>query len=107
MTPAETLLWRYIKAHRVDRLGFRRQVPIGAYIFDFVCHSTRLIIELDGESHDFASQLVGDQRRDAWAVAQGYAVLRFDNEDVLTNLEGVVEMIRETAKSNAGGRLHP
>jgi very-short-patch-repair endonuclease len=97
MTRAETLLWRYIKARRIDGLLFRRQVPMRGYIADFVCHSQRLIVELDGESHDFESKIQQDAKRDAWFVAEGYTVLRFTNEDVLTNLSGVVETIRNTA----------
>ena len=99
MTRAETLLWRYIKAHRIDGLGFRRQVPIGAYVADFACHAARLVIELDGESHDFVSRQRSDERRDAWFKSQGYRVLRFTNEDVQKNLEGVVQVIREAAAS--------
>src|SRR5258708_28397187 len=97
MTRAETLLWRYLKAHHVDGLGFRRQVPIRGYIADFVCHSALLIVELDGESHDFESRQRGDARRDLWFRSEGYTVLRFINEDVLTNLEGVVAAIREAS----------
>jgi len=103
MTRAETLLWRYIKAHGLDGLGFRRQVPMGAYILDFACHSARLVIELDGESHDFVSRQKQDRHRDAWLEGQGYAVRRFSNEDVITNLEGVVAMICEAAKHRARG----
>src|SRR5262249_17296370 len=89
MTRAETLLWRYIKAHRIDDLGFRRQVPIRNYIADFVCHSARLIVEIDGESHDLESRQLRDKARDEWFQSQGYAVLRFTNSDVLRNLSGV------------------
>src|SRR5262245_22450108 len=94
MTRAETLLWRYLKAHHIDDLGFRRQVPMQNYIADFVCHSARLVVEIDGESHDCASRQRRDQRRDAWFRSQGYTVLRFTNDDVLKNLEGVVEPVR-------------
>jgi len=100
MTRAETLLWRYIKARRVDGLLFRRQVPMHKYIADFVCHSHRLIVELDGESHDFESRIQQDAERDAWFVSQGYTVVRFTNEQVLTNLEGVVEAIRAEASKH-------
>jgi very-short-patch-repair endonuclease len=61
MTRAETLLWRYLKANRIDALGFRRQVPIRNYIADFVCFSAKLIIELDGESHDFEERRTSDR----------------------------------------------
>jgi very-short-patch-repair endonuclease len=97
MTRAETLLWRYLKAHHIDGLGFRRQVPMQAYVADFACHSTRLIVELDGESHNFESRQRSDGQRDEWFRSQGYTVLRFTNEQVLTNLEGVVAAIREAS----------
>jgi very-short-patch-repair endonuclease len=103
MTRAETLLWRYIKAHRIDGLAFRRQVPMHGYIADFVCHAARLIVELDGESHDFASRQNSDAARDAWFKAQGYAVLRFTNDNVMKNLPGVVEAIRTTASARLSG----
>src|SRR5260370_22762781 len=86
MTRAETLLWRYLKAHHIDGLGFRRQVPMRDYVADFACHSARLIVELDGESHDFKSRQRSDLTRDTWLRSQGYTVLRFTNDDVLTNL---------------------
>ena len=73
MTRAETLLWRYLKAHRIDGLGFRRQVPMRGYVADFACHAARLIVELDGESHDFESRQRSDLARDAWLRSQGYA----------------------------------
>src|SRR6266404_2051624 len=88
MPRAETLLWRYLKANRIDGLGFRRQTPIQNYIADFVCFSAKLIVELDGESHDFE---------------EGFQVLRFTNDQVMSNLEGVVEVIRQTAKARMDG----
>ncbi len=101
MTRAETLLWRYLKAHHVDGLGFRRQVPFQKYIADFVCHSARIVVEVDGEIHDFKSRYQSDQKRDKWFKSQGYIVLRFTNEEVLKNLEGVIALIRETASSRS------
>jgi very-short-patch-repair endonuclease len=103
MTRAETLLWRYLKAGRMDGLGCRRQVPIKNYIADFVCLSIKLIVELDGESHDFEERQKADQRRDAFFVSQGFQVMRFTNEQVTSNLEGVVEAIRQAASSRASG----
>jgi very-short-patch-repair endonuclease len=93
MTRAETLLWRHLKAHRLATLGFRRQTPMGDYVADFVAHSCKLIVEVDGESHDFAERVQHDQRRDRWFASRGYRVLRFANDDVLKNLEGVVTAI--------------
>ncbi|SDT29348.1 endonuclease domain-containing protein [Bradyrhizobium canariense] len=103
MTPAETLLWRYLKAGRVDGLGFRRQTPIQNYIVDFLCHSAKLIVELDGVSHDFEEQMRADEKRDAFFVSEGFQVLRFRNEQVMSHLEGVVETIRQAASSRASG----
>jgi very-short-patch-repair endonuclease len=103
MTRAETLLWRYVKADRIDGLGFRRQVPIRNYIADFVCLSAKLIVELDGESHDFEERQTADDSRDAFFVSEGFQVLRFTNEQVMSNLEGVVEIIRQTAAARMEG----
>ena len=103
MTRAETLLWRYLKANRLDGLGFRRQTPIRNYIADFICMSAKLIVELDGESHDFDERQKADQKRDAFFVSEGFQVLRFTNEQVMSNLEGVVETIRHATSSRARG----
>ena len=75
-------------------LKFKRQKPMGHYIVDFVCVERRLIIELDGGQH--AEQTVHDQHRDAWLRSEGYTVLRFWNNDVMQNVEGVFEQIRCT-----------
>jgi len=103
MTRAETLLWRYVKANRIDGLGFRRQIPIRNYIADFACLSARLIVELDGESHDFEERQKADQNRDAFFESEGFQVLHFTNDQVMSNLEGVVEVIRQTAKARMDG----
>jgi very-short-patch-repair endonuclease len=101
MTRAETLLWRYLKADRLAGLAFRRQTPIGRYIADFVAHSGKLIVELDGESHDFEERIRRDEQRDRWFASRGYRVLRFTNDDVMKNLEGVVLSIVEAAEQAA------
>jgi very-short-patch-repair endonuclease len=103
MTRAETLLWRYVKADRIDGLGFRRQVPIQNYIADFICMSAKIVVELDGESHDFEERQTADQNRDAFFISEGFQVLRFTNEQVMANLEGVVETIRQTAANHVRG----
>ncbi|MHC2466544.1 endonuclease domain-containing protein [Bradyrhizobium embrapense] len=103
MTRAETLLWRHLKANRMDGVGFRRQTPIKNYVVDFVCFSANLIIELDGDSHDFEERQKADERRDAFFISEGFRVLRFTNEQVTSNLEGVVEAIREATRVGASG----
>ena len=70
---------------------------MGPYIADFVCHEAHLVIEIDGDTHDFEARQRYDLRRDAWFASRGYIVLRISNEEVLGNLEGVWELIRATA----------
>jgi very-short-patch-repair endonuclease len=101
MTRAETLLWRHLKAHRLAAIGFRRQSPMGDYIADFVAHSGKLVIEVDGESHDFEERQRHDEKRDQWFASRGYLVLRFTNDDVVKNLEGVVLAIALAAEQAA------
>ena len=101
MTRAETLLWCHLKAHRLARLGFRRQAPMGNYIADFVAHSCKLIVEIDGQSHDFEECIQHDERRDAWFGSRGYRMLRFTNDDVMKNLEGVALAILQAAEPGA------
>ena len=93
MTGAERKLWYALRAHRLNRLGFRRQVPLGPYILDFVCHDLGLVIEVDGGQHFSASYAARDSVRDRWLGTQGYRVIRFANNEVLTNLRGVLEYL--------------
>ncbi len=99
-TEAEQRLWYHLRAHRFMGLKFKRQKPIGRYIVDFVCLEHRLIIELDGGQH--SEQVAHDQHRDAWLRNQGYTVLRFWNNDVMQQLEGVLEQIRCTLSLSPG-----
>ena len=91
-TDAETCLWRHLRAHRLDGQKFKRQQPIGNYIVDFVCFEAKLIVEVDGGQHN---ECVADTRRDEWLKSQGFAVLRFWNNEVLQNIEGVLTRILE------------
>jgi very-short-patch-repair endonuclease len=90
-TPTERLLWTALSNRKVDGYKFSRQIPVGPYFADFLCREARLVVELDGFSHDLNQDY--DQRRDAFMKAQGYQLLRFNNADVMNNLEGVVETI--------------
>jgi very-short-patch-repair endonuclease len=73
--------------------GFRRQTPIGPYIVDFVSHSAKLIVELDGGQHFDAAYEARDAKRDKFLRSKGFRILRFSNYDVITNLEGVWTVI--------------
>jgi very-short-patch-repair endonuclease len=74
---------------------FRRQAPIGPYFADFACHTQRIVIELDGGQHEEATQAKRDGNRDEYMKANGYRVLRFWNNDVMKNLDGVLQVIVE------------
>jgi|GEM_PF-700372 len=87
-TDAERLLWLHLSARKVAGIRFNRQFPIGPFIGDFVSRSAKLVIELDGGHH--AEQVEADARRTAYLKVQGYRVIRFWNNDVLGNVEGVV-----------------
>ncbi len=93
MTEAEKIIWGALRAHRMYGVSFRRQTPIGPYIADFVAHSAKLVIELDGGQHFEPAALKRDQRRDAFLQSKGFAVLRFTNHDVMLNRQGVLETI--------------
>jgi very-short-patch-repair endonuclease len=92
-TEAERKLWWHLR-HRLPVLGthFRRQVRIKRYIVDFACHAAHLVVEIDGGQH--ASTTVADAERTKILEANGYRVLRFWNNDVLGNMEGVLEEIQ-------------
>ena len=89
-TEAERALWRVLRAKRLEGWKFRRQVRIDRYIVDFICFENRLVVEADGSQH---SENAYDQARDAYLYAQGFRVLRFWNNDVLANPEGVLTAI--------------
>ena len=101
-TVAEAILWNAIRRRHLG-VRFRRQEPIGPFIADFVCRSHRLVVELDGASHD---DLARDARRDAWMARHGWFVLRFDNEDVVGDLEGTLWHI-EVALEDPRGVADP
>ncbi len=99
-TPAERLLWQYL-ARRQLGAKFCRQMPVGPYIADFLCREEKLIVELDGFSHDCRPD--HDAARDHWLIQQGYRVLRFTNEEMLRNGEGVAIAIRQELSQTPDG----
>jgi len=94
-TDAEKTLWMKLRHKQLEGVKFRRQQPIGPYIVDFVSFARKLVIEIDGGQHDEENVRAKDERRTAWLEERGYRVLRFWNNEVLMNLEGVLERIRE------------
>jgi very-short-patch-repair endonuclease len=103
MTDAERKLWRALRARGVGP-KFRRQVPLGPYVVDFVCFEAKLIVEVDGGQHAENSR---DAERDRYFVKQGYRVLRFWNNDVLKNAQGVLTRIIEYADPSPGALRAP
>jgi very-short-patch-repair endonuclease len=97
-TDAEQLLWRYLKMKQMEGLKFRRQQPIDNYIVDFVCFENRIIIEVDGGQH--AAENHKDRERDSYLQQLGFKVLRFWNNEVLQNTNGVLETIRRNCLSH-------
>ena len=90
MTDAERALWRLLRSRQVEGRRFRRQEPVDHYIVDFICFEERLIVEVDGGQH---SESEGDKERDAYLRSQGFRVLRFWNNEVLSNPESVYRII--------------
>jgi len=91
-TDAERRLWSKLRRKQLDGFRFRRQSPIGSYYVDFICLEKRLAVEIDGGQH--AIQQDADAKRTRWLEGEGYRVIRFWNNDVLGNLDGVLESIR-------------
>jgi very-short-patch-repair endonuclease len=96
MTPAELKLWNALQNKQLDGLKFRRQHPVGSFILDFWCPARKLVIELDGGVHE--RQKDYDAARTRQLEDYGYQVIRFRNEEVLTDLVSVLERIRAVVR---------
>ena len=94
MTPAEKILWQELRGNKLG-VHFRRQQVIAGFIVDFYCHKADLVIELDGSVHERDEQKESDAERDKALGEMGLRVFRFKNEEVIRNLRGVLEKIRE------------
>jgi len=97
-TPAERILGSQIRNRQVEGVKFRRQQAIGNYIVDFVSLEKKLIIELDGGQHSEDANLLNDESRTNWLNSQGFRVVRFWNNDIFNNLDGVILTIQKTLK---------
>jgi very-short-patch-repair endonuclease len=100
MTRQEVKLWVHLRSWRERGYHFRRQAPRDNVIVDFVCLKHRLIVEVDGGQHNFEGHALRDARRDRHFVRQGFTVLRFWNNDIDDNLEGVLMCIDEALQNN-------
>jgi very-short-patch-repair endonuclease len=98
-TRAERRMWSKLHNRRFLGLKFKRQVPIGRFVADFVCLDAKLIVEIDGGQH--AERLIADAARTRTFESMGYLVLRFWNNDVLSNIDGVLELMAFTIQPDA------
>ncbi|WP_237152727.1 endonuclease domain-containing protein [Oryzibacter oryziterrae] len=92
-TSAEDRLWEELRAKRFFEYRFRRQVPVDGYIADFVCFDERLIIEVDGPSHQYPTNTLRDLTRSTYLEGEGFRILRISNEDIFEAMEGVLHAI--------------
>jgi very-short-patch-repair endonuclease len=104
-TDAELKLWQALRRRQVDGHRFRRQAPVGPYCVDFLCPERRLIVEVDGGQH--AIEQAADARRTAWLEGRDFRVIRFWNNEVLGNLDGVVESIGRALRDRENPPPHP
>lgn len=96
MTEQEKILWNILRNNKFYDLKFRRQVPIGNYVADFVCEIHNVIIELDGGQHNEPENIEYDKFRTEFLESKGYKVLRFWNDEIVNNINGVCETIYNT-----------
>ncbi len=97
-TEAEALLWSRLRNRQLESAKFRFQVPFDDFVADFVGHSARLVVELDGSQHADNER---DKCRDAVMESAGYRVMRFWNTELFENLDGVLEEIRQALRANS------
>ena len=91
MTDAEKKMWQSIRKRQILGCKFRRQAPVGPHIADFVCFEKKIIVEIDGGQHKAREEY--DRKRTEWFRSRGFRVMRFWNNDVLANIEGVIERV--------------
>lgn len=98
MTPQEHKLWKILRNRQFKNLAFKRQYPIGNYIVDFICKEKWLIIEIDGGQHNTPEAIEYDNNRTEYLESRGFTVLRFWNNEIDNELDGVFFKIDEFTK---------
>ena len=101
LTDAEYQLWQLLRSRQLADTKFRRQVPLGPWVVDFVSFGHMLIVEADGSQH---AESTRDQIRDADLQRRGFSILRFWNNDILSNTDGVLQLILETIERSPSPR---
>ena len=95
LTPAEARLWKHLQSRQLAGRKFRRQHSIGPYVLDFYCPREHLAVELDGAAHDHERAVERDEARTRYLESHGIKVVRFENRDVMNNMEGVLQAIKD------------
>ncbi len=93
LTPAESLLWHHLQRSKLQGRKFRRQHSVGPFVLDFYCPAERLAVELDGGAHDHGVAIRRDVLRTTYLASTGVRVIRFENQDVVRNPDGVLASI--------------
>jgi len=106
-TETEILLWKRLRTIETTGTHFRRQVPIGPYVCDFACLAARLVIELDGSQHNTDEHRAKDERRTRGLESEGYRVIRFWNNDLAHNMEGVLETVYAALYGSRDAEMQP
>ena len=99
MTDAEQKLWSHIRKEQLNGYKFRRQQPIGPFVVDFVCLPKKLILEIDGGQHNSEECIKTDNQRTIYLESKGFTILRFWNNEIFDNIQGVLEQIINTLNS--------
>ncbi|MBI2345934.1 MAG: DUF559 domain-containing protein [Deltaproteobacteria bacterium] len=107
MTDSEHKLWSRLRKKQILDVPFYRQKPIGQYIVDFYAPKTALVVEVDGSQHFGEGQIKKDKQRDEYLRDQGLTVLRFDNLQVLQEIDGVMEAIFQVVTERLAGKNPP
>jgi very-short-patch-repair endonuclease len=98
-TEAEVMVWAKLRGNQALGYKFRRQYSVGAYVIDYYCPALKLAVEIDGDSHSGAEAMANDEHRQASIESLGIRFLRFRNEDIYENLEGVLKAIAEVIET--------
>ena len=94
-TKEEYIIWQILRNRKFFNLKFKRQVPIGKYIVDFLCEEKNIIIEIDGGQHNTDKNIIKDEERTKFLESKGYKVIRFWNNDINSNLDGVYQKLMD------------
>jgi len=92
-TEQERIMWKLLRNRKFKNLKFKRQVPVGNYVADFLCEEKKLIIEIDGGQHNESENIIKDNTRTKYFESEGYNIIRFWNNEVTENLSGVYDKL--------------